>query len=191
MYSFKCQFNWLVWCWYPIFEEHIFEIKIFLQNSARKLCRIYALLNIRKLFNINCLLGILPFIALSYMNLHIFLQIRQSRQVIILKYYLLNYRRHLQPIFSTYRPFLSDCSQVKKLSCRDCTGQLEASHLFQMHSWSSHTLPYLYIVYAWWIFGDKRFIVIADPERPSEWQEAEWGQPGRDPALHRSDAHPV
>ena len=95
MYSFKCQFNWLVWCWYPIFEEHIFEIKIFLQNSARKLCRIYALLNIRKLFNINCLLGILPFIALSYMNLHIFLQIRQSRQVIILKYYLLNYRRHL------------------------------------------------------------------------------------------------
>ncbi len=31
----------------------------------------------------NCLSGILPFIALSYMNLHIFLKIRQSRQVII------------------------------------------------------------------------------------------------------------
>ena len=43
----------------------------------------YALLNIRKVFNLNCVPGILPFIALSYMNLHIFLKIRQSRQVII------------------------------------------------------------------------------------------------------------
>ena len=34
-------------------------------------------------YNQNCLTGILPFIALSYMNLHIFLKIRQSRQVII------------------------------------------------------------------------------------------------------------
>ena len=83
MYSCKCQFNRLVWCLMLISNlrrAHL-EIKTFLQNSSRKLCRIYALLNIRKLFNLNCLPGILPFIALSYMNLHIFLKIRESRQV--------------------------------------------------------------------------------------------------------------
>ena len=46
-------------------------------------------------YNQNCLTGILPFIALSYMNLHIFLKIRQSRQVIIWR------QVHIEKYFSS------------------------------------------------------------------------------------------
>ena len=66
--------------WHPTLTtgQHLRNISLFMEHLFFSDNFIFYLFHLRLK---EYFLGILPFLALSYMNLHIFLQIRQSRQV--------------------------------------------------------------------------------------------------------------